>query len=168
MNTGITRRADILSTAIKSGQLSEECLIDQAMTFLAAGHETTESSIIWSIHILAMYPQIQEELRDEILQTVPARDLSKTLTSEDLNHLPFLKAVCNETLRMFPPVRLTMREASKKTMIKNLPIPKGTTIMIPILAINMDSSLWGADVAEFNPYRWLTRRDCGGWEVNNG
>lgn len=81
---------------------------------------------------------------------------------------PFLKTICNETLLMFPPVRLTMREASENTDVQGIFIPKGIKVAIPIFDTNMDPGPWGPDATEFHPYRWLTRRGDGEFDMVNG
>ncbi|MCJ1349234.1 hypothetical protein MMC31_007470, partial [Peltigera leucophlebia] len=57
---------DILSVALESGGFTDENLVDQMMTFLAAGHETTARAMLWAIHTLARHPDIQSRLRAEI------------------------------------------------------------------------------------------------------
>ncbi len=87
--------------------------------------------------------------------------LAGKLTSEvdastfDTQNMPFLAAVCNETLRLYPPLPSTARHAVVPTTIGNVHIPKGTTATIPPWAVNRSRALWGADASEFNPDRWL-------------
>ena len=150
---------DIVSVAIESGGFSEENLVNQMMTFLAAGHETTATATTWAIYELCHHPDYQTRLREEIRANLPSlssdSDVSAPITSEKL---PFLHAVCNETLRFHPPVRLTIRETAKNTSILGTFIPKGTKIVIPILALNTSTHLWGPDAKSFNPNRWLTHQ----------
>jgi cytochrome P450 len=120
LKTGVISRVDILSRAIQNRQFSDNGLTEQVMSFQAAEHETIESSIIWPTYILAMYPQIQQKLREEINHNLPGVGSGAGFTSDDINRLPFLKAVCNETLRISLPVRLTMREASENTDIQGI------------------------------------------------
>lgn len=159
---------DLLSIAMNSGRFSDENLIDQVMTFLGAGHETTATVLTWAIYALALFPQIQRELRDEIRKELPTLHAGVDYQSSDVNRLPFLHAVCNEVLRLFTPVRLTMREATCNTYIQDIPIPKGTKIMISSCATNADENLWGSDALDFNPYRWLIQGDNGEWNINYG
>ena len=146
---------DILSVALKSGGFSEENLIDQMMTFLAAGHETTATAMIWAIYLLSVNPDIQKRLREEIREKLPSIEEEHTITSQTIDHMPYLSAVCNEVLRYFPPVPLTLRDACRDTTIAGEFIPKGTRVVLVPWAINKDTHYWGADSSKFNPDRWL-------------
>lgn len=157
---------DILSVALQSGGFTDENLVDQMMTFLAAGHETTATAMTWAIRTLAQHPAIQSCLRAEIRTHIPP--LSDTLTpvtASMLDALPFLHAVCNEILRIKPPVVVTMREAACDTTIQGTFIRKGTGVILSPYAVNMSTSLWGADPQAFNPDRWLGNKN-GGAESN--
>ncbi|KAI4113095.1 MAG: hypothetical protein LQ345_005852 [Seirophora villosa] len=146
---------DIISVALSSGGFTEENLVDQMMTFLLAGHETTATGIIWAVHCLSTHPHYQTRLREEIRANLPSIDSSTPATAEALDRLPFLNAVCNEVLRLYPPVVMTLREAAKDTTICGQYVPKGTMIIVCPSAVNRSKELWGPDASEFNPERWL-------------
>jgi cytochrome P450 len=147
---------DILSVALESGGFSDANLIDQAMTFLAAGHETTSSTIGWIAYHMSKHPEMQKRLRNEIRENLPALlDPTVPITSTDIDRLPYLHAVLNETLRLTPPVALTLRTAVRDTVIVDHAIPKGTIVTIVPWANNADKNLWGPDALEFNPERWM-------------
>lgn len=153
--------ADILSVALESGGFTDDNLADQLMTFLAAGHETTASSMTWAIYMLCRYPDVQARLRREVRGRLPPVDggggaTATTISSVDIDRMPYLNAVCSEVLRYFSPVPMTMREAAVDTTIQGRRIPKGTRIIMAPAATNKDPRLWGPDAAEFNPDRWLT------------
>ncbi|KAK8048549.1 cytochrome P450 [Apiospora phragmitis] len=153
---------DILSVAIESGSFSDSELIDQLMTFLAAGHETTASAMTWAIYMLCLHPEVQSRLRQEIRENLPSMDSdSSTVSSLDIDHLPYLNAVCNETLRYYAPVPLTVREPMVDTVVMGEHVPKGTRVIICPWAINYSTELWGADAAVFNPERWLAKDEHG-------
>ncbi|OCK76578.1 cytochrome P450 [Lepidopterella palustris CBS 459.81] len=160
---------DILSVAIESGGFSDEDLVNQLMTFLAAGHETTASALIWATYLMCLHPEVQSRLRQEIRGALPSiSDRNAKISSTDIDHLPYLNAVCNETMRVFSPVPITLREAAEDTTILDHPIPKGTTIIICPWAINSSKTLWGEDAKEFNPDRWMGpgRANTGGADSN--
>ncbi|KAL9069642.1 MAG: hypothetical protein Q9157_006096 [Trypethelium eluteriae] len=147
---------DILSVAIESGGFSDEDLVNQLMTFLAAGHETTASAMTWTILLLCQNPAIQARLREEVRGRLPSlSDASKGITSTDIDSLPYLNAVCNESLRFYPPVPSTLRQAAHDTTILDQPVPRGTTIIMSPWAINQSKKLWGPDARSFNPDRWI-------------
>ncbi|KAI1170549.1 cytochrome P450 [Nemania sp. FL0916] len=146
---------DILSVALESGGFSEEDLVDQLMTFLAAGHETTASAMTWAIYMLSRYPEMQDRLRKEIRDSLPSLDSDADITSLDIDHMPYLNAVCNEVLRYYAPVPLTLRDTAQETEIMGHKIPKGVRVILAPWATNFDKTLWGPDAHEFNPDRWL-------------
>ena len=131
-NSGI----DIISVAIESKAFSDENLIDQMMTFLAAGHETTASAMVWAILALCRNPEYQIRLREEVRAQLPSpNDPGALVTSEIIDKLPFLHAVCNEVLRVYSPVSLTLREAANDTSIVGQFVPAGTKMIIATTAI---------------------------------
>ncbi|CAI6331935.1 unnamed protein product [Periconia digitata] len=169
LEKGSRTDVDILSVAIESGGFTDEDLINQLMTFLAAGHETTASSMTWTTYLLCKHPSAQRKLREELLQNLPTlSDPSVPLSSTDIDRLPYLNAVLNESSRVFPPVPLTLREADKDTTIQSHFIPKGTTVVICPWAVNTSTALWGPDAHEFKPERWLGagKANTGGAESN--
>ncbi|KAH8204419.1 hypothetical protein TruAng_001470 [Truncatella angustata] len=148
---------DILSVAIESGGFTDEDLVNQMMTFLAAGHETTASAMTWAVYMLSRYPDVQTRLRQEIRENLPSPDTDQDVTSVQIDHLPYLNAVCNEVLRYYPPVPMTLRETAVDTSIMGHRVPKGTRIILAAAAINFDQDLWGPDAGEFNPDRWMAK-----------
>jgi len=152
---------DIVSVALQSGGFTDENLVDQMMTFLLAGHETTASSMTWACYLLAKHPDVQKRLREEIHANLPPLSDSRPITSQDIDSLPYLTAVTQEILRYFAPVQLTWRDAAKNTSIQGEFIPKGTRILIVPWAINKSVEMWGDDALEFNPERWLKEEGKG-------
>ena len=148
---------DILSVALDSGHWTDEQLVDQMMTFLAAGHETTASALTWAIYMLCIHPDMQTRLRQEVRERLPPLDGRGSITSLDIDHMPYLNAVCNEVLRYLSPVPQTVREAAHDTTILGQPVPKGTRIAIAPWATNRDPALWGPDASQFNPDRWMPK-----------
>ena len=84
--------------------------------------------------------------------------------------LPYLDAVCRETLRVFPPVPQLIRTCRKdtvlplawpitavdgKTQITEIPIKKNTGLVLSIVGTNHSEKIWGPDAAEWKPERWL-------------
>ena len=148
---------DVLSLLIKSDDFSDAELIDQLLTVLAAGHETTSSALTWLCYLLAKHPDYQSRLRDEINEAFPINPLQDPSIdiASVLERLPLLNGVCNETLRLFPTVPITMRIAVRDTTLLDAPIPRGTEIMVSPWAVNRQRELWGDDAEEFKPERWI-------------
>jgi cytochrome P450 len=156
LEKGITER-DILSVALESGGFSNENLVDQLMTFLAAGHETTASAMLWACYLLCEHPDMQARLRAEVRERLPSPKTpgGSKVTSADIDGAPYLNAFCNEVVRFLPAVPLTIRLAAQDTTILGQLIPAHTTMIVSPWAINVNTELWGPDAETFNPDRWL-------------
>ncbi|GAP87193.1 putative cytochrome P450 3A13 [Rosellinia necatrix] len=149
---------DISSLLIKSNNFTDPQLRDQLLTFLAAGHETTSSALSWASYLLAKHPHYQKILREEIRHALPADmaiDQSVDLAGL-LEPLPYLNGIMNETLRMYPTVPLTMRQAIRDTDLAGQPIPAGVTVVLSMWQMNRSPALWGADAGRFRPERWIS------------
>ncbi|KAL9098999.1 MAG: hypothetical protein Q9163_005435 [Psora crenata] len=159
---------DILSVAIESGGFSEEDLVNQLMTMLLAGHETTAAALTWAIYLLCKNPEVQSRLREEIHTHLPSTESGIQISAQIVEECQYLQAVCNETLRIYAPVALTLRQAAHDTTLQGLPISKGTKVIISIWAVNTSVALWGEDASRFNPERWMGpgRAGNGGAESN--
>lgn len=125
-------------------------------------HETTASALTWAAFLLAKHPDMQEKLRDEITQTLganpqagdPPADLAGLL-----KQMPLLNGVMHETLRLYPTVPVTMRQALRDTRLGGQVIPKDTEMVISIWQINRSPEIWGPDAGEFRPERWINADD---------
>ena len=159
---------DILSVALESGGFSDEDLVNQLMTFLAAGHETTATAMTWAVYLLCQNPEVQTKLRTAVREKLPPLDTDEQMTAQTLESCPYLHAVCSEVLRVYAPVPITMREAVKDTSILGQRVPKGTKILISAWGANHSQQMWGADASKFNPDRWMApgKAGNGGAESN--
>ncbi|KAF1938889.1 cytochrome P450 [Clathrospora elynae] len=161
---------DILSIMIRSNDFSDENLVDQLLTFLAAGHETTSSALTWASYLLSLHPTIQTRLREEIHKTIPNPKALSNPTFDIANlleNMPYLNGVCNEVLRLFPTIPVSARVAIRDTTIAGQFIPSGTMSFIVPWAINRNPALWGPDSEDFVPERWIDK-DTGRATMNGG
>ncbi|KAI6354355.1 hypothetical protein MCOR25_008651 [Pyricularia grisea] len=163
-----SQEKDILSVALRSGGFTDENLVDQLMTFLAAGHETTATAMTWAVYMLSRYPEVQDRLREEVRSRLPSPESGEDVTSADIDSMPYLNAVCNEILRYYGPVPLTIRDTARDTTILGNFVPKGTRVFIGIWAINKSKELWGPDADQFRPERWLDDDDENDKTTANG
>ena len=156
-------KSDILGVMLRSeADFSNQSLVDHMMNFLAAGHETTSSTLQWLLIEMCRHQHIQDRLRAEIHKVLPKECFSKDtssarpVTTEIINELHYTKAVCNEVLRCHPAAPQMIRISEyKDSYLQGEFIPKGTKILVPPQAINYDPKLWGPDAANFNPDRWM-------------
>ena len=130
-------------------QMSDQQLRDETMTIFLAGHETTALALSWLWYLLDKNPEEAQKLYDEIDQVTDG----KTPTLEDLQRMPFTRMVMDESLRLYPPAWLIMRENLEEDTFGGYRIPKGYTFMIPVYNIHRDPRLWDKP-DEFIPERF--------------
>jgi cytochrome P450 len=144
---------DILSLFLAArtddGQpLADDDVLIQIMNLIGAGHETTASSVAWALHHLHRSPPTLERLRDEIA-SVPA-------DPESVARLPYLEAVCHETLRLTPVAPLVGRELRSELTVQGRVLPAGMSVGIAIINIHRRPDLY-PDPERFDPGRFLGR-----------
>jgi len=133
-------------------RMSNKEMMDQVLTFLGAGHETTASGLSWTLWLLANNQSAQDKLRKEVTELL---EKSPTPDYRSLKDCQMLDCVIMESLRLIPPVPMTIRKAAKSDWIDGIYVPKGTLFYIPIRVANTWKELWGPDAEEFKPERWL-------------
>jgi cytochrome P450 len=94
-------------------------------------------------------------LREEIRVNLPDNPGPNFDMAAVLESLPLLNGVCNETMRLYPTVPITIRDTIRNTTINGVYVPRGTQIHIVPWATNRLPSLWGEDADEFKPERWV-------------
>ncbi|GAB1520141.1 hypothetical protein RhiTH_003214 [Rhizoctonia solani] len=154
--------------AAPQDQMTDEDVLAQINGLAFAGNDSTSSALSRTIHLLAEHPCIQSKLRDEIRRA--HHFYGKNLDYDQLNSLPYLDAVCRESLRLHAPVffldRVAMkdwilplhypaRSAEGRAMMLNIHVPKGATLHVSLGAANQDRRTWGDDAKVFRPDRWL-------------
>ena len=87
--------------------------------------------------------------------TDPATDSNLDLAGI-LDNMPLLNGAIHETLRLYPTVPITVREALHDTTLGEQVIPKGTSVVLSMWQMNRSPELWGKDAGEFKPERWIT------------
>ncbi|KAI0819782.1 cytochrome P450 [Trametes gibbosa] len=148
--------------------LPEDELIAQLSILMFAATDTTSNSLTLILECLAKNPQVQERLREEILEA-KSHNEDGIIPYDDLMSLPYLDAVCSETMRVYVPAPLRVREAQADAVlplsrpitgkdgsqINSIPVPKGTLVFVAIQALNISPDVWGPDAREWRPERWL-------------
>ncbi|PIM99941.1 Cytochrome P450 CYP4/CYP19/CYP26 subfamily [Handroanthus impetiginosus] len=126
-------------------------LVDECKTFFFAGHETTALALTWTLLQLAIHPEWQKQLREEIKEVIGDGEI---IDATKLGRLKKMGWVMNEVLRLYPPGPNMQRQARHDIQVDNLVIPNGTNMWIDIVSMHHDESLWGKDVNEFKPERF--------------
>jgi len=161
-------RYDILSGLISANEettdgdqkLSDSELTGNVFILMIAGHETTAHTLAFTFGLLALYPEVQEELYQQVKSVVPEGRLPEY---SDMNALKYPLAVIHETLRMFPPVPLIPKISAEDTTLVTtnaegekivLPVPAGTVVDLRVAALHYNPRYW-KDPYEFRPSRFL-------------
>ena len=113
--------------------------------------ETNSSAVSWALFALASDLKIQDILRKELKKKITGDAPSL----EDISSIVYLDYVVNETLRLYTPAALLMREATQAFTFKQYSFPKGTVFALPIQGKQMDPELF-EDPETFKPERWAT------------
>ncbi len=122
---------------------------DQVKTFLGAGYESSALTLTWAFLLLARHPEADQALTAELAQLPDAPP-----GPEDMPRLSYTQAVVKETLRLFPPLWMTGREAVRRCEIGGVTAAAGALIMTSQWAVQRHPSLFRCP-DEFRPERWL-------------
>lgn len=129
-------------------------------------YATNAAALIWAIYELAIHPDMQTRLREEIRSVLGS---SKTpVTSTEMDAMKYLHCFVMENARMYPSISTSWRETKRTIDIQGTTIPAHTPIVIANYAINHSKAYWGEDADEFIPERWTAGRRKPGVEHNGG
>lgn len=136
----------ILTATDEAGNtLSDGALRDQLRTMLAAGHETSSTSLAWALHHVH---------RDETIRSRLVEELTHAATPQEIAALPYLGAVIQETLRMHPTVPIVLRRLTGPLTVAGVPRSVGDVVGIALPALHFNPDVWKAPDS-FDPDRFL-------------
>ena len=150
-------RTDILSLLLsardEAGQpMTDEELHDELMTLLVAGHETTASALTWALYWIHHLPDVQDKLLHEL------DTLGDGVDPMEIARLPYLSAICSETLRIYPIAPSTFIRILKSPMeIGGYQFEAGTALMPSIYLIHQREDIY-PEPKRFKPERFLERQ----------
>ena len=111
------------------------------------------------------YPDAREKVLSELRSnfTEAKDELPLSFDTVQSSHLPYVAAVFNESLRLYPPVPVELKESTAETTFPDGTwLPKGSVVMWAIWAMGRSKITWGDDADKFHPERWLVAGDEGG------
>jgi len=130
--------------------LDETQLISEVAMMLLAGSETSANALSWALYLVARHPPTLARLREEHASVLGGR----APTAEELNKLPFTRAVLQETMRLYPPVPYLSRQAAGPDRIRHIAVQKGDTVLALPWLLHRHERLWDAPHA-FRPDRFM-------------
>lgn len=146
-------REDILSMLMEAQydddtRMSDAVLCDQLMTLLVAGHETTATSLAWAMYFLHKHPQTKQTL------------MASLETSDDpvaISRQPYLKAVCQETLRCRPVVADVLRDLNQPMQLGDYLLNEHMSVAVSISGLHEHPDLYAKPLS-FYPEHFMTRQ----------
>lgn len=130
--------------------LTDQEVRDQAVTMIAAGYETTSAAMGWIVYLLGMHRGWQERARAEVTEVLDDRPP----TPADLARLPLLRAVVDETLRLYPPAMISARYVTTGFEHDGREVRPGDLVIFSPYVTHRDPGLY-PDPQRFRPDRWL-------------
>ncbi|KAG9217631.1 hypothetical protein CCMSSC00406_0003680 [Pleurotus cornucopiae] len=134
----------------------------EVLNIMIAGRDTTAATLTAILYFLSTHPAVFARLRNEVIEKVGT---SRRPTFENIREMKFLRAVINETLRLYPIVPFNVRTSIQPTVWtspdpneKPLYIPAKTKLSYSVMLMHRRKDLWGQDAEEFDPDRFLDAR----------
>jgi cytochrome P450 len=136
--------------------MSPQDLVHNMQFFIVAGHETTALALSWSLLLLALDPQRQERARAEAQAAIGAG----AAREDQLKDMPYILAILEEAMRLYPPVGLLAREVRAPDTLCGRDIRAGDVLFLPFYALHRHELLWDEPNA-FRPERFLAQNAKG-------
>lgn len=146
--------SDVLATLMDAtdehgNTLSDDDLIGQVNVLFLAGHETSANALTWTLFLLSQHPDIYHNVCDELANILDGN----APTIDQLNRLPYLEAVINESMRILPPVVWIQRIAARDVELGDHLIGAGSTLILSHFMTHHDESIYHQP-RHFDPARW--------------
>ncbi|KAH8832235.1 cytochrome P450 monooxygenase pc-1 [Flagelloscypha sp. PMI_526] len=154
--------SDTLLDHLAKQSADPKLLQDEILNILIAGRDTTAATLTFLTHFLSLYPEVCRRLRTEILDQVGP---NRRPTFDDIREMKYLRAVINETLRLYPVVPMNVRATVGECLLPSsnpndppIYLPPKTNINYGVHLMHRRKDLWGPDATEFDPDRFLDER----------
>lgn len=152
-NNAVTFIEKILLLA-REKKVTDKMISDHLFLLFIASIMTTSTTILASLTLLAIYPEYQAKVVEELQTVFTSKD--EAVTFDALAKMTFTEAVLKETLRRFPPVPLISRKCTADLQVKTGIIPKDSVVIISLPKVHRDPKQWGDDADCFRPERFLS------------
>ncbi|EGO03066.1 hypothetical protein SERLA73DRAFT_158707 [Serpula lacrymans var. lacrymans S7.3] len=177
IKNGDTLSNDALTLMLKANlnedtkwRLTESEMTAQITSIFFAGHGTSAAFISWALYQLAMQPELQDRVREEILANAQQYDAEQDSNIFSSKSMPLFDAFIKEVMRFYPVVHFNEKMATSDTVlnlsrplvlkdgstVSEIPCPKGTVIYADIISYNFSKAIFGPNADEFVPERWYT------------
>lgn len=152
---------DVLSTLLSvrdedGNPMPDRQIRDEVVTMLVAGHESTGTSLAWTLYLLSRYPSVMRQVEEELNEVLGGR----TPGFQDLPNLKYLAMVLKEGLRLYPPFWMLTRTPLQDDELSGHRIPAGSILMFSSYVTHRRPEFWPNPEA-FDPERFLPE-ECEG------
>ena len=157
------QQTDLLSRLVstpdpETGELLDaETIRDQILMHLSNGFNGPSITGAWLAYVLATRPDVEERLIAEI-DSITSGDPEYDLQYDDLMAMTYTTQVIKETLRIYPPMPVTIRRCLEDGLLGRYRIRKGDVILVGTLAAQRDPRNWGPNADEFDPDQFSVER----------
>jgi cytochrome P450 len=146
----------LLATNPDTGEtMSDVQVVDNLLTFLLAGHETTARMLSWAPYLVARSP----EWEDRILQEVRSVAGKESISPAHIERLTNTSMVLKEAMRLYPPISSLTRVAARDTELGGKKLAAGNLVIIPMFVIHRHRRLWD-DPDRFDPIRFTPQEEA--------
>ncbi|POS71640.1 hypothetical protein DHEL01_v209965 [Diaporthe helianthi] len=145
------KRQDFFGHLIKKGEVGQEYLVGNAQLLLAAGSETTATSLVGTTWYLLKNQDCLRKLTDEIRGTFTMMD---EITGDSTARCQYLHGVIEEGLRLFPPVASGLPRVSPGALVDGQYVPAGYVVACETYSLARDPRYW-VNPGSFLPERWV-------------
>ncbi|XP_017467485.1 PREDICTED: probable cytochrome P450 313a4 [Rhagoletis zephyria] len=151
LNIFIHRAIDL----VRKGDFDWQNVEDECNVIVFGAFETTSNTVIYILMFIAMFPQYQEKLYEEIMSIFSTKD-DVEVSYSDIQQMVYLDMVINETMRVMAPVPLVARQTESEVQLSNgVTIPKGLQVAIDVFNMHRRMDIWGPEAHIFNPDNFL-------------
>ncbi len=127
-------------------------LLDELMTLIVAGFETSANTLNWTWYLLTGHPDVEARIIDEAHRELPSASVA---TAERTASMAYTQQVLEETLRLYPPVWLFTRRAIAEDVLADYDVPPGTDIYLSPYILHRTEAFW-PDPGRFDPSRFAS------------
>jgi len=143
----------LLEHHVENATLSEEDIREEVDTFTFEGHDTTSMGVSWSLYLIGLYKEIQNDLHKE-MDRIFGDDVERPISTDDLKDMEYLDRVLKESQRLYPSVPMFGRTSSPGTVINGYKIPEGIACLVLTYELHRDPEVF-PNPEKFDPDRFL-------------
>ncbi len=129
--------------------MDDEQMGREIRIFIGAGHETTSNTLSWTLYLLSQYPEVAAKVYAEVDNELAGR----TPTMEDIQHLPYMRMVLEESMRLYPAAWAISRQSIGKDQLGPYHLPADASLILPIYAVHHHPDFW-QNAEQFDPERF--------------